>query len=76
MQSLHPDFDTAAAKTRHADIRREAERWRRTRIGRSDWLHRQGCWLLCWLGRMLVRLGRRLEHYGAPPVGTGAKPAW
>jgi hypothetical protein len=27
------------------------------------WMSRQGCWLLCRLGRLLVALGQRLEQY-------------
>jgi hypothetical protein len=75
MQSLHPDIDAAAAKARHADIRREAERWRQTRITRSGWLSRQGYWLMCQLGRALVRLGQRLANYGSPVARPGTKPA-
>jgi hypothetical protein len=58
---------------RRADERRQAEHWRLLRRVRGDhrgWLSKQGCWLLCQLGRMLVRVGRRLERYGAP------QPAW
>lgn len=65
MQSLHPDFDTAAAKARHTDIRREAEHWRRTRAPRQSWFSRQGCWLLCRLGQALVWMGGHLESWGA-----------
>jgi hypothetical protein len=65
MQSLHPDIDAAAAKARHADIRREAERWRQTRGKEQGWLSRQGCRILCQFGHLLVKLGQRLEQYGA-----------
>ena len=71
MQSLHPDIDTAAAKARHADIRREAEHWRRTRTARSGWLYLRGCWLLCRLGHMLIWLGQRLEGYGSAAADPG-----
>ena len=63
MQSLHPDIDAAAAKARHADIRREAERWRQTRGTQRSWLGRQGCRMLCQFGHLLVKLGQRLERY-------------
>lgn len=39
----------------------------RTESPSRRWLPRQGCWLLCQMGRMLVMLGRRLEQYGLPP---------
>lgn len=65
MQSLHPDIDAAAAKARHADIRREAEYWRQTRTAQSSWFFRQGCWLLCQLGQALVSIGGYLESWGS-----------
>ena len=46
---------------------REAETRRLLRqasIDRHGWLFRQGCWLLCQAGRLLVILGRRLQEYG------------
>lgn len=30
------------------------------------WLSRQGCWLLCQMGHLLVAMGRRLEQCGLP----------
>ena len=47
---------------------REAETRRMLRqsgIDRRGWLLRQGCWLLCGVGRLLVILGRRLQQYEA-----------
>lgn len=72
MQSLHPDIDMAAAKARHADIRREAERWRRTRAAQaqSSWFSRQGCWLLCQLGQTLVWMGSYLESWGSAQLAS------
>ena len=30
------------------------------------WVARQGCWLLCQTGRLLLAAGRRLEQWGLP----------
>ena len=62
---------------RREDERRRADAWRRQRqIGwvRRGWLSRQGCWVLCRVGHALVRLGRRLEAYGAPQVVLSVGP--
>ena len=34
-------------------------------IDGRGWLLRQGCWLLCQVGRLLVNLGQRLQQYDA-----------
>ena len=47
---------------------REAETRRMLRqasIDRRGWLLRQGCGLLCRVGRLLVILGQRLQEYDA-----------
>jgi hypothetical protein len=52
---------------RRDDERRQAEAWRlwrQVRLAEPSWLARQGCRLLCQLGRALVRAGRQLEGYG------------
>jgi hypothetical protein len=75
----HPDLETAAAKARHADIRREAERWRLARQGKQgppSWLSPQGCWLLCQLGNALVWLGQWLEHYGSAAAAPDTESTW
>ena len=85
----HPDLEAAAAKARHADIRREADHWRATsgrlagqtlaRRGKQappHWLPRQACWLLCQTGNALVWLGQRLEYYGSTAAASGKEPAW
>ena len=80
----HPDLEAAAAKARHAEMRREAETWRaaerhlvhRGKQGLSSWLSLQGCWLLCQLGNALVWLGQRLERFGSSTVDPGTEPAW
>jgi hypothetical protein len=77
MQSLHPDFDAAVAKARHADIRSEAEHWRQTQGVRPGWLPRQGCRLLCRLGQAMIWLGEQLQSWSAArlvgvPGATGA----
>jgi hypothetical protein len=75
MQSVHPDIDAAAAKARHADIRREATQWRETRSTSVGWFGRHGCWMLCQLGHLLIALGQRLESYGANASGVSPEPA-
>jgi hypothetical protein len=51
---------------RRADAERQAENWRLARLaqaGQQGWLSRQGCWLLCQLGHVLVgwSIGRVVE---------------
>jgi hypothetical protein len=48
----------------------ELNRWlREAGIQRRGWLSRQGCWLLCQLGRLLVVLGQYLQkRYQVPPL--------
>lgn len=51
---------------RRQDARRDAAKWRLLHQGQSHstWLSRRICWLLCQLGRWLVRLGQQLQHQG------------
>jgi hypothetical protein len=57
---------------RRADERQQARRWRLSRHlsarlparRQQSWLSRQGCWLLCQLGRRMVNLGRQLQQVG------------
>jgi hypothetical protein len=53
---------------RRADERQQAHMWRISRQlsarGEPNWLSRQGCWLLCQLGRWMVSLGRQLQQGG------------
>jgi hypothetical protein len=75
----HPDLEAAAAKARHADIRREAESWRLARQrkqGSPSWLSPSVCWLLCQTGNALVWLGRRLELYGSTAAARRTEPPW
>jgi len=54
---------------RRRDAERYAENWRlmRQAKARRSWsLPRPGCWLMCQLGQLLVRLGRRLQGYASP----------
>ena len=53
-------------KARRRDLANDAAKWRLLRAGRrtSGWLDRQRCWLLCQVGRWLVRLGRTLQSSG------------
>ena len=61
---------------RRADQRRDAELWRLLRLGRSRakqcWLVRKGCWLLCQIGRWMVKLGQELQRAGAYRPGPMA----
>ena len=65
---VHPDLLKRMNDLRRQDAVARADRWRLTRLATSsqqDWFSRQGCWLLCRLGRTMVQLGRRLEARGA-----------
>jgi len=47
-----------------ADMRRDADAWRllrQDRTRRPPWPVRTGCWVLCRLGRLMVRAGQRLQ---------------
>jgi hypothetical protein len=53
---------------RRAEVRRDAEVWRLLRAGGRRprrWLASKGCWLLCQIGRWMVRLGQDLQRAGA-----------
>ena len=53
------------------EVARRRERRRLLReagVHKRGWLSRQGCWLLCQLGRLLVALGQQLEQYGQPGI--------
>jgi hypothetical protein len=67
----HMDFRSARAvmdmRVDEAQQQAEARHLRRRHgVRQPDWLPRQGCWLLCQLGHLLVALGERLEQYGLP----------
>jgi hypothetical protein len=52
---------------RRQDILRDIEIRRLLSQGKPrqrKWLARQGCWILCQLGRWLVRLGQQLQSAG------------
>jgi hypothetical protein len=38
-------------------------------------LSQQGCRMLCQFGHLLVKLGQRLESYGAGATGPSVEPA-
>lgn len=60
-------------QTRMQEAQRDAENRRLLRSVKMDqrrWLPRQGCWLLCQLGRLLVALGQHLQRYGHPQTFT------
>jgi hypothetical protein len=43
---------------------------RQAGVRQPAWLAQQGCGLMCQLGRVLVALGRRLERYAEPRLGS------
>jgi hypothetical protein len=52
-------------RERREDMRRDVVRWRLLKqVEQPSVLIRQGCWLLCQLGRWMVWLGRQLQEYG------------
>ena len=52
-------------RERREDMRRDVVRWRLLKqVARPSVLIRQGCRLLCQLGRWMVGLGRQLQQYG------------
>jgi hypothetical protein len=60
-------------KERRREALETAERYRllcRSGLHRQGWLSRQVCRLLCWVGRLLVETGQRLERYGLPATGS------
>lgn len=55
---------------RLAELRREIRGYEEKRLARQQrqgWLSRQGCQLMCYLGDILVRWGKRLQQYSLPP---------
>ena len=64
-----------ALRQYHAD--RQAKSHELLRLAGTEpqgWLSQQRCWLLCTLGRQLVKWGEQLKQYGLPepqPLGTG-----
>lgn len=51
---------------RRQDMRRDVVRWHLLKqVERPSLLTRQGCWLLCQLGRWMVQLGQQLLQYGS-----------
>jgi hypothetical protein len=68
MEYVQVDLYKRMEDRRRADQRRDAEVWRLLRqSGRlpRHWLARKGCWLLCQVGRWMVRLGQELQRAGA-----------
>jgi hypothetical protein len=71
MLHTHPEYLVRLDRVKRKEAVRRAEVWRSTRAamaGRRGWLSQQGCWLLCRLGRLLVRWGQRLQAYGTPQI--------
>jgi hypothetical protein len=66
---VHPDLQKRVEDRRRQEAMRVAETWRLLRQARAQRparLSRPGCWLLCQLGHLLVRWGRRLQEVGSP----------
>ena len=59
-------------KTRDRQLKESMQRFETHRLARElrqehpRWVARQGCWLLCQAGRLLLAAGRRLERQGLP----------
>ena len=75
----HPELLKRMSDLRRQEAMRRAEHWRLVRLAtgsRPGWLSRQGCWLLCQLGRTMVGLGRRLEGYGSARWAGATAARW
>jgi len=55
------DFGKRITDLRVAEVLQQAES---RRLLREAGIARQGCWLLCQLGRFLIKVGHRLERHG------------
>ncbi|MBN1937694.1 MAG: hypothetical protein JW934_23755 [Anaerolineae bacterium] len=69
--SLHQQLD----RLRRQEALREAEKWRLGQLvpDRRRLALRPGCWLLCQLGRLLVRWGQQLQRYAPPQAAVAPK---
>jgi hypothetical protein len=68
MECMQVDLYKRVEDQRRAAQRRNAEVWRLLQQGRRrprQWLARKGCWLLCQIGRWMVRLGQDLQRAAA-----------
>ena len=66
---VHPDLQKRVEDRRRQEAMRVAETWRllhQARAQRPTRLSRSGCWLLCQLGHLLIRWGRRLQEVNSP----------
>ena len=66
---MHPDTLKQIDTLYHREAIQRAQAWRlgNRALGiQSSWIDKPRCWLMCQLGRFLVRVGRQLEHYGTP----------
>jgi hypothetical protein len=71
---VHPDLHERMGHIKRQEALRSAQAWRLARLATAQhpgWFRRQECWLLCQLGRAMVRLGRRLLEYGTPQAALG-----
>jgi hypothetical protein len=71
MSYMNPSLYKRMEDRRRAEMRQVADDWRLLRQGqeRHGWLSQKGCWLLCQLGRLLVKAGQQLQAFGtARPV--------
>ena len=66
MSQLNLELYSQVQALRRQDMRRDAQQWRLARWAgsRPVWLSQRGCWVLCQIGRWLVRVGEQLQSYG------------
>lgn len=72
MQYMQTDLYKRMEDGRRAEMQRDATIWRLLRQrGRRPrhWLARQRCWLLCQVGRWMVRLGQELQRASVHRLG-------
>jgi hypothetical protein len=62
---VHPYLAKRMEQVRRQELLSRVAHWRLLReadADRSRWFSRQGCWVLCQLGRLLERTGRWLQE--------------
>ena len=64
---MNLELHKRVGEERRQDMLRDIAIWRLLHQGKPHqrtWLVRQGCWVLCQLGRWLVRVGQQLQSAG------------
>ena len=66
MLHVNLELHCQVEELRWQDVRRDVHKWRLLHGARrrSGWLSQRSCWLLCQLGRWLVKMGQLLQSYG------------